>query len=57
MADPPVEVGMVQLTVACALPAVAVTEVGAPGVVIGIAVSEVDEGPAPAALFARTANV
>ena len=57
MADPPVEVGMVQLTVACALPAVAVTEVGAPGAVIGIAVSDADEGPAPAALFARTATV
>ena len=58
MADPPVEVGMVQLTVACALPAVAVTEVGVPGTVTGVTELEaVEADPVPAALVAVTVNV
>jgi hypothetical protein len=36
MDDPPVELGAVNDIVACAIPAVAETAVGAPGVVIGV---------------------
>ena len=54
MADPPVEVGAIQLTVACALPAVAVTEVGTPGDVAGVAVTVELDAEVPPELIAET---
>ena len=56
MADPPSDAGAVQITDACALPAVASRLVGAPGTVKGVAVSTVEAEPVPAALLARTAT-
>ena len=53
-------VGAVQLTVADALPAVAVTPVGAPGADGALGVTALDgaeAGPAPFALVADTVNV
>jgi hypothetical protein len=58
MALPPFEAGAVKLTVACALPAVAVTFVGAPGTPIGVTLLEgLDAGPVPTELAAVTVNV
>ena len=58
---PPSEAGAVQETVACALPAVAVTPVGAPGAVAGSAgvtlADGADAGLVPIALVAVTTNV
>lgn len=58
IALPPAFVGAVQLTVACALPAVALTPVGAPGVAEGVTALEgADAGPVPIALVAVTVKV
>ena len=58
IALPPFEAGAVKLTVACALPAVAVAAVGAPGTVAGVTLLEgADAGPAPTALVAVTVKV
>ncbi len=57
---PPLLVGAVQLTVADATPAVAVTPVGAPGTPgpLGVTAFDGDEaGPSPVALVAVTVNV
>jgi hypothetical protein len=52
------EAGAVQLTVAWAFPAVAVTPVGALGTVDGVtAVDGLDAGPVPFALAALTVKV
>jgi hypothetical protein len=57
MADPPL-LGAVQLTVAAALPAVAVAPVGAPGVVEGTTALEAAEAAlVPTALVAVTVKV
>ena len=46
------------MTVACALPAVAVTPVGAPGADAGVTLFDgADGGPVPIALVAVTVNV
>ena len=56
--EPPLEVGAVQLTVACAFPAVALTLVGAPGTVIGVTGAEATEAaPIPMPLLATTVKV
>jgi hypothetical protein len=58
MGLPPFVAGAVNLTVAMALPAVAVTALGAPGVVAGLTLFErVDGGPFPIPLTARTVNL
>ena len=59
MADPPLEAGVVHATTDWVLALeVAVTPVGAPGVVAGIAGEEgVDAGPVPTPLVAATVNV
>ena len=60
IALPPLLAGAVQLTVADALPAVAVTPVGAPGAVgaLGVTALDGDEaGPVPFALVADTVKV
>src|SRR5947209_20508256 len=58
MAEPPLDAGAVNVTVACALPAIAVTPVGAPGTVIGVtAFDGADGGPVPTALVAVTVKV
>jgi hypothetical protein len=58
MAPPPFEAGGEKLTAACALPAVAVTLVGAPGTVEGVTLLEgVEVAPVPAELAAVTVNV
>ena len=58
IALPPFEAGGVKLTVACALPAVAVPIVGAPGTVAGVTLLEAaDAGPVPIALVAVTVKV
>jgi hypothetical protein len=55
---PPLLVGAVQLTLAVALPAVAVTPVGAPGSPLGVTEFELAEsGPVPFAVVADTLNV
>ena len=55
---PPFEAGAVKLTVACALPAVAVPIVGAPGTVAGVTLLEgFEAGPVPIALVAVTVKV
>ena len=55
IAEPPLLAGAVKVTVACALPAVAVPIVGAPGTVAGVTVLDADdEGPVPTALVAVT---
>ena len=59
IALPPFD-GAVQLTVADAFPAPAVTPVGVPGAVAGAGVTEfedAEEGPVPMALVAVTLNV
>ena len=56
--EPPVDNGALQLTMACVLPAVAVTLVGAPGTVAGVTALEAEDGtPAPMRLVATTVNV
>ena len=56
--EPPVEVGAVHLTVAAVLRPVAVTLVGAPGVVAGVtAFDAADCGPVPTAFVAATLKV
>ena len=58
MGLPPSSAGGVQLTLADAFPAVAITLVGAPGGPVGMTLFEAGEaGPVPAALVAVTANV
>ena len=61
MGEPPSLAGAVQVTVACAVPAVAVPMVGAPGTVAaeaGVTELEAAEaGPVPMALVALTVNV
>jgi hypothetical protein len=58
IALPPFELGTVKLTVAWALPATAVTTVGAPGTVAGVTLLDaLDAGPVPIALVAVTVNV
>jgi hypothetical protein len=61
MALPPLDVGAVQLTLAEALPAAAVTAVGEPGAVVAAwGVTEldaVDAGPVPTAFVAVTVKV
>jgi hypothetical protein len=55
---PPFETGGVKLTVARALPAVAVAAVGAPGTVAGVTGLEApDGGPVPTAFVAVTVKV
>ena len=52
------EAGAVNVTVACAFPAVAVPMVGAPGTVAGVTLLDAAEaGPVPTALVAVTVNV
>ena len=58
MALPPLLAGAVQLTVACALPGVAVTLVGASGTVNGVTLAlGADATLLPAAFVATTVNV
>jgi hypothetical protein len=58
MAEPPLEAGAVKVTVACALPAVAVPMVGAPGTVAGVTLFEAAEAAlVPTALVAVTVKV
>jgi hypothetical protein len=59
MADPPLDAGAVQDTTDWALALdVAVTAVGAPGVVAGMAAADAaDTGPAPTLVEAVTVNV
>jgi hypothetical protein len=58
MAAPPFEVGAVQVTVACALPPLAETVVGAPGTVAGVTAADgPDAGPVPFAFAAVTVKV
>ena len=56
--DPPFDVGAIQEIKACELSGVALTEVGAPGIVRGvIAADAVDERELPASLIATTVKV
>ena len=58
MALPPFDAGAVKLTIAWALPAVAVTPVGAPGGPTGVTLFEgLDAGPDPSAFVAFTVKV
>jgi hypothetical protein len=58
IAAPPLSAGGVHSTTACVLPAVPITDVGAPGVVRGVIVEDaLDAEPAPAALVAVTVKV
>jgi hypothetical protein len=58
MAAPPLDAGAVQLTVAWALPALALTLVGAPGGAAGVTLLEAEEvAPVPTALVAVTVKV
>jgi hypothetical protein len=58
MALPPFDAGTVKFTVACALPAVADTPVGAPGRVAGVTLLDAaDAGLVPTPLVAVTVNV
>ena len=55
---PPLLAGAVNVTVACVLPPVTATLVGAPGVVVGVTADEALEAePVPAELVAVTAKV
>jgi hypothetical protein len=57
-AEPPLDAGAVQLTVACAFPPLAVTPVGAPGTVAGVTDAEgAEAGPVPTAFDAVTVKV
>ena len=56
--EPPVDAGAFQLTVACVLPAVAKTLVGAPGTVAGVTeLDALDDAPVPTVLIVVTMNV
>ena len=56
--DPPFDAGGVNVTVACAMPAVAVPIVGAPGRPAGVTLLEgADAAPVPTALVAVTVKV
>ena len=58
MTLPPVEVGAVNATLTCALPAVATGLVGAPGTVIGVTAADAAEATEfPTALVATTVKV
>src|SRR4051794_26632206 len=58
MGEPPLLAGAAKVTVACALPALALTPVGAPGTAAGVTAFEgLDAAPVPAALVAFTVNV
>jgi hypothetical protein len=58
IALPPLLTGAVKVTLACALPPVAVTAVGAPGTVAGVTLFDgADAGPEPAVFVATTVNV
>ena len=60
IALPPFDAGAVKLTVACALPGVAVPIVGAPGTVVAAGVTlleAADAAPVPIAFVAFTVNV
>jgi hypothetical protein len=58
MALPPFDAGALKPTVAWALPAVACTAVGTPGIVYGVTGTvETPAGPDPAAFAAVTENV
>ena len=58
MAAPPFDAGAVQLTFACAFPAIALTAVGAPGTVAGITLLDgADAAPMPMLLLAVTVKV
>jgi hypothetical protein len=58
IAEPPVDDGAFQITVACALPAMAVILVGAPGMVAGVtALDALDDAPVPTVLIVVTTNV
>ena len=58
IALPPLLTGAVKLTLACALPGVAVAPVGAPGTADGVTRFETADGePEPTALAATTVNV
>ncbi len=58
IALPPLSAGAMNVTVACAVPAVALTPVGAPGTVVGVtAFDAADAGPVPMALVAVTVKV
>ena len=58
IAEPPVFVGAVKVTVAWALPAVAVPMVGAPGMATGVTLFDAAEAaPVPTALAAVTLKV
>ena len=58
MGEPPLLTGAVNVTVAWALPAVAVPIVGAPGTLIGVTLFDAAEAaPVPAALVAVTVKV
>ena len=53
IAEPPLFTGALQVSETCVLPAVPTTEVGAPGVVRGVAAVVEDAVPLPMALIAR----
>ena len=57
MGPPPVLAGAVQLTVAAALPGLATTAVGAPGMPTVTAAEAAELGPLPSALVANTVKV
>jgi hypothetical protein len=58
IAAPPLLAGAVNVTVACALPAVAVPSVGAPGIVAGVTLFDAAEArPVPTAFLAVIVNV
>ena len=53
--EPPFDTGATHETTACEFPTVAVTEVGAPGVVAGVTADEfVEPVPVPTAFIANT---
>jgi hypothetical protein len=58
IADPPLLAGAVNATLACALPAVALPIVGAPGTVAGVTALEApDAAPVPTPFAAVTVKV
>jgi len=57
MSEPPFEVGTAHETSTCPSSATAVTELGAPGLVNGIAETLVLDAPVPAALTATTVTL
>lgn len=55
---PPSDAGIVKLTVACPLPATAVTAVGALGNALGVTLlDDVEAGPGPKEFVATTVNL